>query len=173
MVFIQLTGLSGAGKTTLAGMAKQLLEGEQIPVAVIDGDVYRRSLCADLGFSREDRCENIRRLGKVGADFCREGAVVIIAAINPYQEARDELKALYEAKTVYIDCPLPVLIERDTKGLYRRALLEKENPDYIGNLTGVNDPYDIPVAPDLYVNTAELPIEEAAHTLVAFIRMHL
>jgi adenylylsulfate kinase len=173
MLLIQLTGLSGAGKTTLAGMVKQLLQEEHIPVAVIDGDEYRKTLCADLGFSREDRCENIRRLGKAASIFCRQGAVAIIAAINPYQQSREELATLYQARTVYIHCPLPVLIERDTKGLYRRALLEKENPDSISNLTGVNDPYEIPECPDLMLDTSVLSLKEAADRFIAFIRENL
>lgn len=173
MLLIQLTGLSGAGKTTLAGMVKLRLMEECIPVAIIDGDEYRKTLCADLGFSRTDRCENIRRLGKVAGFICEEGTVAIVAAINPYREAREELTALYKARTVYIHCPLQVLIERDTKGLYKRALLEEGNPNRINNLTGVNDPYEFPEYPDLTLDTSLLSPEEAADRFVAFVKQSL
>lgn len=173
MLLIQMTGLSGAGKSTLATAAKLQLQREAIEVKVIDGDEYRKTLCADLGFSKEDRCENIRRLGKVAAAFCRDGAVAIIAAINPYRQVRNELIKMYGAKTVFIHCPLPVLIQRDTKGLYKRALQEKNSPGSIANLTGVNDIYEVPDNPDLLLNTAELTTIQAADMLTAFVKQQL
>ncbi|RXK85964.1 adenylyl-sulfate kinase [Filimonas effusa] len=173
MLLIQLTGLSGAGKSTIANMVKTRLLDEGIPTIIIDGDEYRKTICADLGFSRADRCENIRRLGKVASSYCQQGMVAIIAAINPYQEARDELASLYKAKTVFIHCPLRVLIERDTKGLYRRALLDASHPEYITNLTGVNDPYEDPSHADLILNTSLSSPEEATAFFLDFIKKHL
>jgi adenylylsulfate kinase len=173
MLLIQMTGLSGAGKSTLATAAKLQLQREAIDVKVIDGDEYRKTICADLGFSKEDRCENIRRLGKAAAAFCREGSVAIIAAINPYQQIREELIKMYDAKTVFIHCPLPVLIERDTKGLYKRALQEKNSPGSIANLTGVNDTYEAPAYPDLLLNTAILTTAQAADQLTEFVKQQL
>lgn len=173
MLLIQLTGLSGAGKSTLAWMVKEKMLKEQLPVVVIDGDEYRKTLCADLGFSREDRCENVRRLGGVAHEYGKKGFVSIIAAINPYESARAELTDLYAAKTVHIYCPLPVLIDRDTKGLYKKALLTNDHPDKINNLTGVNDPYEAPLHPDLFIDTSILSADEAVTMLADFIRQQL
>lgn len=173
MLLIQMTGLSGAGKSTLANRVKQLLQQEGIEVSVVDGDEYRKTLCADLGFSKEDRCENIRRLGRVADSLCRKGAVAIIAAINPYQQVREELTNRYNARTVFIQCPIPVLIERDTKGLYKRALQAQNIPGSISNLTGINDTYEAPSAPDLMLDTSQLTAHTAAEQLTAFIKQQL
>lgn len=173
MLLIQLTGLSGSGKTTLAAMVKRRLELEGTAVSIVDGDEYRKTLCADLGFSKEDRCENIRRLGEVAIGLVRKGSVVIIAAINPYRQAREALVALYGAKTVFIDCPLPVLIARDTKGLYGRALQPAGSDGYINNLTGVNDVYEAPFSPDLRIDTSVLTPGEATGRIVLFVKQQL
>src|SRR5439155_23541254 len=119
--------LSGAGKTTLARSVKTSLEKEGLPVEIIDGDNYRKTICKDLGFSREDRMENIRRLGSLADSFVQQQRIAIIAAINPYEEVRRELEQKYGARTVWIYCPLKVLIERDTKGLYKRAFLPDDD----------------------------------------------
>lgn len=153
-MIIQLTGLSGAGKTTLAEGVKYLLEKNALKVTIIDGDVYRKTLCKDLGFSKEDRMENIRRLGTVAFSFKDQADIIMIAAINPYEEIRNELKEKYGTRTVWIKCNIPVLIERDTKGLYKRALLHDDHPDRLLNLTGVNDTYETPVSPDLVIDTS-------------------
>lgn len=164
MMLIQLTGLSGAGKTTIANMVKASLEAGDIAVKIIDGDEYRKTLCKDLGFSKEDRHENIRRLGKAADDFSHQGYVSIISAINPYEEIRQELKKLYKAKTIWINCPITQLIQRDTKGLYHKAMLPDNNPLKIHNLSGINDTYEIPVSADLIINTeSETPDESARH----------
>jgi adenylylsulfate kinase len=162
MLFIQLTGLSGAGKSTIAGGVKKLLESNGFHVEVIDGDIYRKKLCSDLGFSKEDRHENIRRLGFVSNKFAENGIISILAAINPYEEIRKEL-SLYgpHVKTVWIDCDLDVLIKRDTKQLYKKAMLPDDHPDKINNLTGVNDPYEPPENPSLIINT-EFESEETS-----------
>jgi adenylylsulfate kinase len=154
VMIIQLTGLSGAGKTTLAEGVKSLLEKSSLKAVIIDGDVYRKTLCKDLGFSKEDRMENIRRLGKEASVFIDQADIIMIAAINPFEETRNELKEKYGAKTVWVKCNIPVLIERDTKGLYKRALLHDDHPDKIFNLTGVNDTYETPSAPDLVIDTS-------------------
>lgn len=153
MLVIQLTGLSGAGKTTIANHVKMLLQSSNIPVEVIDGDLYRKTVCSDLGFSKEDRCENIRRLGKIAFEFSQKNIIGILAVINPFEEVRNELKVKYFAKTVFIDCDLKTLIHRDTKGLYQRALLSDEHPRKLFNLTGINDPYEPPTDPDLIIRT--------------------
>lgn len=153
-MIIQLTGLSGAGKTTLATGVRTLLEKQALTTEIIDGDVYRKTICKDLGFSKEDRMENIRRLGQVAWSFKDKAHIIMIAAINPFEETRNELKEKYDTKTVWIKCDLPVLIKRDTKKLYKRALLHDDHPDKLFNLTGVNDTYEIPAAPDLVIDTS-------------------
>ena len=154
MLFIQLTGLSGSGKSTIAKGVKELLKSNDMHVEVIDGDIYRQKLCPDLGFSKEDRHENIRRLGFVSNKFAVNGIVSILAAINPYEEIRKEL-SMYgpHVKTVWINCDLDILIQRDTKQLYKKAMLPDDHPDKVKNLTGVNDPYESPENADLIINT--------------------
>ncbi|MFW0718310.1 adenylyl-sulfate kinase [Pedobacter sp. N23S346] len=169
MLLLQITGLSGVGKTTLAQwVSHQLIELGHSCI-VIDGDTYRKTLCKDLGFSHADRLENIRRLGAVGYEHAQKGTIAIIAAINPFEAARQELKSLYNVKTVWIDCQMNTLIERDTKGLYRKALLPQGHPDKIMNLTGVNDVYERPVNADLYINTDLLTTDAAGTLLLNFI----
>ena len=167
---VLLCGLSGAGKTTLARNVKCKLEQSGLSTEIIDGDEYRDALCRDLGFSRSDRFENIRRLGFVANRFSEHGFVSIVSAINPYAEARHELVETYDnVKTIFIDCPLDTLIDRDTKGLYKRALLEEGHPDKITNLTGINDQFDVPAEPDLYLNTDVQDIQECTSLLCDFI----
>lgn len=169
-MIIQFCGLSGSGKTTLATNAKRLLAEKNINVEIIDGDEYRKVLCADLGFSKEDRNQNIRRLAFVASKLSKYNVVAIICAINPYEEVRKEITELYDnVKTVFINCDLDILIKRDTKGLYRKAYLPEGHPDKISNLTGVNDPFEKPAHPDLAINTSTQPIEQAAQTLVQYI----
>jgi adenylylsulfate kinase len=170
---IQFTGLSGAGKTTLAKKVKALLEQQQLPAAIIDGDVYRNTLCKDLGFSKEDRCENIRRLGKLAHELSAAGAIAIIAAINPFEAIRKELAEKYEAKTVWIKCTIDVLTQRDTKGLYKRAALPDGHPEKLYNLTGVNDVYEAPALPHLVIDTAAETEAASAEKLYQFIVQQL
>ncbi|WP_295794207.1 adenylyl-sulfate kinase [Mucilaginibacter sp.] len=169
MLIIQLTGLSGAGKTTLSQYVKQKLGKEDLSVEIIDGDAYRKTLCADLGFSKADRCENIRRLGQAAFVLTGSRDVVIIAAINPFEEIRHELKEKYGVKTVWINCSIDVLVERDTKGLYKRALLPENHPEKLNNLTGVNDDYDLPSTCDLIINTHEQTSGQSGDMLCDFI----
>jgi adenylylsulfate kinase len=169
MQIIQLTGLSGCGKTTLSNKIKQLFAAQNVNVEILDGDQYRKTLCKDLGFSKSDRLENIRRLGNFAASLANQYTVIIIAAINPYEEVRAELKSKHNAKTVWINCELESLILRDTKGLYKRALLPDEDPDKIFNLTGVNDCYETPINYDLKLNTHMESIEESVTKLYQFV----
>jgi adenylylsulfate kinase len=153
--FIQLTGLSGSGKSTIANGAKKLLRNKGLRSEVIDADIFRKILCRDLGFSKQDRNENIRRLGAVANLLATNGVICILAAINPYEEIRQELSAYgSHVQTVWINCDIATLIKRDTKQLYRRALLPEGDQDKIKNLTGVNDPYEIPPHPHLVINTS-------------------
>ena len=170
MILVQLTGLSGAGKTTLSYNVKSELQKLDYKVEVIDGDEYRQTLCKDLGFSKQDRCENIRRLGFVGTVLAKHEIIVLLAAINPYEEARRELKQKSAfVKTVWINCDLETLRKRDTKGLYRRAFLPDGHPEKINNLTGVNDPFEIPQNADLIIETDRETIAESSRRLLDFI----
>jgi adenylylsulfate kinase len=168
-MIIQLTGLSGAGKTTLATGVKSLLEKHSLKTEIIDGDVYRKTICRDLGFSKEDRMENIRRLGQLAWSFKGQADIIMIAAINPFEETRNELKEKYSIKTVWVKCDLAVLIKRDTKELYRRALLHNEHPDKLNNLSGVNDTYEIPAEPDLVIDTSREKATQSVQKLYEFL----
>ena len=174
MLFIQLTGLSGSGKSTIANGVKNLLESNGFRVEVIDGDIYRKKLCPDLGFSKEDRHENIRRLGFVSNKFAVNGIISILAAINPYEEIRKELSDFgSHVKTVWIDCDLELLIKRDTKQLYKKAMLPDGHPDKINNLSGVNDPYEPPENPSLIINTSIESKETSIKTLFDYIMRNI
>ena len=169
MLLLQFTGLSGAGKSTLAGALQRKLEANGISTVVVDGDVYRRTLCRDLGFSAADRKENIRRLAREAHLFCRRGTVAILAAINPYEETRQEVAQLYGAKTVWVRCATEILVRRDPKGLYRKALLPAGHPEKIDNLSGINDPYEPPPAPDLVLDTGHSPVADSVQALFSFV----
>lgn len=169
MPVIQLTGLSGAGKSTLAYAVKELLEQQGISCVVVDGDECRKTICRDLGFSKADREENIRRLGMLADKFAKAGQVAIIAAINPFDSVRMELQKEYGAHTIWIRCDQDTLIRRDTKGLYRRALLPDDHPDKIYNLTGINDPYETPANPDLVIDTGANDTNNCIQAFLQFI----
>ncbi len=170
-MIIQFCGMSGAGKTTLAEHAHNKLVLLNIPVEIMDADEYRKFIIKDLGFSKEDRCENIRRLAFIAHKFSSHNIVTIICAINPYEEIRQELKHKYaNVKTVYINCEIPELIKRDTKGLYKKALLPATHKDKIHNLTGINDPFEAPANPDLIINTDTESIDASVEKLVHFIQ---
>ncbi|RFM32895.1 adenylyl-sulfate kinase [Chitinophaga silvisoli] len=170
-MIIQLCGLSGAGKTTIATSVKRKAMAYGTPIEIIDGDSYREFLCRDLGFSKEDRCENIRRLGFVASRLSRHGIICIISAINPYSAMREELTNAYEhVKTVFVDCPVEELVQRDTKGLYKRAMLPDHHPEKLRNLTGVNDPFEVPLSPDLHLKTNEKTVAACTNELFKFIQ---
>jgi adenylylsulfate kinase len=168
-MLIQLTGLSGAGKSTLAQNTQNLLQAKGHAVEIIDGDTYRQTLCKDLGFSPQDRQENIRRLGKVAFEFSKQGVIAIIAAINPYEIVRQELWLQYQAPVVWVHCGLETLLKRDTKGLYRRALLPEGHAEKIYNLTGVNDVYEPPANAALIIETGKETVETSTQRLMNFI----
>ncbi len=144
-----LTGLSGAGKSTLATAVGHELSRQGVGVELLDGDEVRQNLSKGLGFSREDRDTNIRRIGYVAKLLTRNGVAVITAAISPYRDVRDEVRREIGAFVeVHVKASLDACIGRDTKGLYRRALAGE-----IPQFTGVSDPYEEPLAPDLVIDT--------------------
>jgi len=156
------TGLSGAGKTTLARLVESELKNRGHRVEVLDGDIIRTNLSKGLGFSKEDRDTNIRRIGFVCHLLTRNEVVAIAAAISPYREIRDEVRQkIGSFVEVFVKCPIDVLAERDVKGLYKRALAGE-----IKNFTGIDDPYEEPASPEVVVETdAETPEESAARII--------
>ena len=169
MLLLQFTGLSGAGKTTIANQVRQRLIELKYKVEILDGDEYRKTLCADLGFSREDRRENNRRLGILGMLLVRNDILTIISTINPYEADRQELrKSSDKVFTIWIRCGMDTLMLRDTKGLYRRAMNPGHHPEFIDNLSGVNDPYEVPVEVDLFIDTDNESIGESTQKLLDF-----
>jgi adenylylsulfate kinase len=153
MILIQFTGLSGSGKTTLAQNVRHLLADKSYSVEIVDGDVYRKTICSDLGFSREDRYENIRRLFQVGQNFVKENTIVLMSVINPYENLRNELRTYEFVRTVYLDCSIANLIKRDPKGLYQKALLPDHDINKINHFTGISDVFEIPCHADLVLKT--------------------
>src|SRR5690242_17123543 len=156
---IWLTGLSGAGKTTLAVALKDELTAAGHRVETLDGDEVRENLSKGLGFSKEDRDTNIRRIGYVARLLARNGVVAITAAISPYASVRDEVRALHDGNfiEVYVACPIDTLAKRDVKGLYAKALRGE-----IKNFTGVSDPYEPPSAPEITAHTDRETVDESA-----------
>ncbi len=141
------TGLSGAGKTTISNIIALELRARGLKVEVLDGDVVRENLSKGLGFSKADRDTNIRRIGWVCEVLTRNGVVAIAAAISPYREIRDENRAkIGRFVEVYCEAPIDVLAERDVKGLYKKALAGE-----IKNFTGVDDPYEPPLHPEVSI----------------------
>jgi len=159
---VWLTGLSNAGKSTLAEMLKKRLREMGLKVEVLDGDVVRNHLSKGLGFSKEDRDTNVRRIGFVCQLLSRNNIVAIAAAVSPYRETRDELRAkIVNFLEVYVKCPLEVLIERDKNGLYQKALRGE-----IKNLAGVDDPYEEPLNPEVVVETDRETPEESVQKIL-------
>jgi adenylyl-sulfate kinase len=151
------TGLSGAGKSTLAGLVSAELRRLGYRVEVLDGDEVRTNLSKGLGFSKEDRDTNIRRIGYVCKLLARNGVIAVAAAISPYREIRDEVRRQHDRFfEVYVHCPLDKLVERDVKGLYKKALAGE-----IKGFTGVSDPYEPPPKAELVVSTDREGPEES------------
>jgi len=156
------TGLSGAGKSTLANLVAEELRRRGHRVEVLDGDEVRTNLSKGLGFSKEDRDTNIRRIGYVCRLLARNGVIAISAAISPYRAIRDEVRAQHDQFfEVFVKCPIETLTERDVKGLYRKALAGE-----IKGFTGIDDPYEEPLRPELVVEThIETPRQSLARLL--------
>lgn len=159
-----LTGLSGAGKTTLAQHIRQELAARGAGCVVLDGDRFRQGLNRDLGFSREDRRESVRRIAEVAAMLVEAGLVVLVSAIAPYREDRQPARALFEAGEffeVYVDTDLDTCARRDPKALYARVKAGE-----IQHFTGWDDPYEAPLSPDFIAHTAGRSVAESAAPLV-------
>jgi len=156
------TGLSGAGKSTLANLVAEELRARGHRVEILDGDEVRTNLSKGLGFSKEDRDTNIRRIGYVCNLLARNGVIAISAAISPYREVRDEVRRLHgKFFEVYMKCSIEKLSERDVKGLYKKALAGE-----IKNFTGVSDPYEEPLSAEIVLDSGTERVEESLQRLL-------
>jgi adenylylsulfate kinase len=163
---IWLTGLSGAGKSTIADALVPRLQELGERVEVLDGDVVRTHLSKGLGFSREDRDTNIARIAFVAHLLARNGTFVLVAAISPFRDARDAArKTIGDFIEVHVAAPLETCIERDVKGLYKKALAGE-----IKQFTGVSDPYEEPLTPEVYVDTSQGTVDDGVNAVLRVLR---
>ncbi|MDZ4798925.1 MAG: adenylyl-sulfate kinase [Bryobacteraceae bacterium] len=160
------TGLSGAGKSTISEIVYTRLRDAGAKVELLDGDVVRTHLSKGLGFSKEDRDVNVRRIGFVCELLSRNGVIAIVAAISPYREVREEVRGrIPNFVEVYVHAPLEVLAERDVKGLYKKAMAGE-----IASFTGVSDPYEAPLNPEVTVDSSRETVEESVGRVLAKLR---
>ncbi len=163
-VCIWFTGLSGSGKSTTANALISLVRERGREVTVLDGDVVRTHLSKGLGFSREDRDINVRRIGFVAAEVVRHGGVVVAAVVSPYRQTREEVRQMVGPERfveVYVDTPLEVCEQRDVKGWYAKA-----RSGEVSSFTGVDDPYEPPLHPDVVVHTVDTTTEANARLVM-------
>lgn len=165
-VTIWLTGLSGGGKTTISRFLEKELQMQGYRVAVLDGDVVRQNLTQGLGFSREDRDENVRRIGFMADLLTQNGVFVIVSAISPYRTVREEVRQrIGDFIEVYVNAPLEVCEQRDVKGLYKKVRAGE-----IKHFTGIDDPYESPLSPDVECRTDRESVDESATKILAKLR---
>ena len=168
-VTVWFTGLSGAGKSTITEALAEKLKSEGYSLEVLDGDIVRTNLTKGLGFSREDRDENIRRIGFVSHLLTRNGVIVLVSAISPYREMREAVRdRIGDFLEVYVSAPLDVCEERDVKGLYKRARAGE-----IKDFTGIDDPYEAPLNPDINCQTHLETLEESVAKVMAALQPYL
>ncbi|MBU0689911.1 MAG: adenylyl-sulfate kinase [Gammaproteobacteria bacterium] len=167
-VILWFTGLSGAGKSSLSHAVEEALHSMGCHTFVMDGDNVRHGLCADLGFSSEDRVENIRRVGEMSKLFIEAGVIVLTAFISPFRSDRERVRSLVphgDFMEIFCSTPLEVCEERDVKGLYKRARAGE-----IKEFTGISSPYEAPVDPELVVETGKLSIEDSVAKVMELLR---
>lgn len=162
---VWMTGLSGSGKTTIAHILVDELRARGVRVERLDGDVVRQSLTRDLGFSKEDRDKNIERVAFVAKLLSRNGVGCVCSFISPYQVVRDMVREnTTNFLEVYVDAPLEVVIQRDVKGLYEKAMAGE-----IPNFTGISDPFEAPIQPDIHLRTDRQTPEECARQILDYL----
>src|SRR5689334_21911481 len=160
------TGLSGAGKSTISEQIFARLQAAGAKVELLDGDIVRTHLSKGLGFSKEDRDTNIRRIGFVSELLTRNGVISVVATISPYRDVREEVRSrIGNLVEVYVHCPIEILAERDVKGLYKKALAGE-----IGSFTGVSDPYEPPVNPDVMVDSSKETVADGVEKIIEKLR---
>ena len=160
------TGLSGAGKSTLSEIIAKRLREAGRKVELLDGDVVRTNLSQGLSFSKEDRDTNVRRIGFVCELLSRNGVIAIVAAISPYRDVREELRSrIADFLEIYVECPIDALTQRDVKGLYKKALAGE-----ITQFTGISDPYEPPLAPDLAIRSDQEEVAESVDRIWAMLK---
>ena len=166
---VWFTGLSGSGKTTLSSSVHDVLLARGFRVELLDGDDLRNHLNRDLGFSRRDRDENVRRIGFVAELLARNGILVLVSAIAPYRNAREEVRRrIGNFMEVHVNAPLEVCEKRDPKGLYRRARAGE-----IQGFTGIHDPYEAPLDPEVRCNTHQESVQRSTDKMIAAITKYL
>lgn len=165
---IWFTGLSGAGKTSLAYAVEKQLSAFGLKTSLLDGDIVRKELCSDLSFSQQDRAENIRRVGKLARQLFDKNHIVLCAFISPLKQSRDSVRALFNQGDfieVFVDTPLSVCESRDVKGLYKKARAGE-----ILEFTGIDSPYDIPLSPEIHIDyTQENDLESVTRSVISYI----
>ena len=167
---IWFTGLSGSGKSTLSHAVEERLYQMKCRTYVLDGDNVRHGLCGDLGFSEDDRKENIRRIGETAKLFVEAGVITLTAFISPFSADRLSARQLFEPGDfieVYCRCPLAICEIRDVKGMYRRARAGE-----IQNFTGISSPYEEPVNPELVVDTGSVPLDQCVDQVINHLHEH-
>jgi adenylyl-sulfate kinase len=163
-----LTGLSGAGKSTIAAKLAPALAERGHRVELLDGDEVRTNLCQGLGFSRADRDTNIARIGYVAGKLAKHGVAVLVAAISPYRQARDQVRAQVDNFIeVHVAAPVAICAQRDPKGLYAKALAGE-----LSNFTGVSDPYEPPPAPELVLHTETQSVDDSVHQVLGWLEVN-
>ncbi|PMY64074.1 adenylyl-sulfate kinase [Pseudomonas sp. FW305-25] len=169
-LLLWFTGMSGAGKSCIASRVQANLHVNRLHTCLLDGDRLRQGLTADLGFADDDRKENIRRTAEVGKLMVDAGVITLVCLISPFEQERRMARALFDPSDfieIFIDAPLHVLERRDPKGLYAKA-----RKGLIKNFTGIDSPYERPVSPDIVIDSATSSVEQAAHTIEAFLQNH-
>jgi adenylylsulfate kinase len=167
-VLLWFTGLSGAGKSTLAHAVEETLHQTGCRTFVLDGDNVRHGLCGDLGFTENDRKENIRRVGEASKLFLEAGVIVLTAFISPFREDRERVRKLIgnaDFIEIYCHCPLEICENRDVKGLYKKA-----RQGLIKDFTGISSPYEMPEHPELVIDTAAKPLEECVVQVIEYLQ---
>lgn len=169
-VVIWLTGFSGAGKSTVAEKLSTVMTENGNKTYILDGDKIRTGLCTDLGFSPEDRTENIRRIGEVAKLFSDTGIITIVAFISPYRSDRDRVRSILkegEFIEVFVDCPIEECERRDPKGLYKKARAGE-----IPQFTGISAPYEPPLDAEIRLQTKEFTVEQCANSIIDYLKQN-
>lgn len=166
-LILWFTGLPSSGKSTIANEVEKKLISSGIRTYILDGDNVRVGLCKDLGFSEEDRAENIRRIGEVSKLFVDAGCIVLSAFVSPYRRDRDAIREITEDGEfveIYVKCPVEVCEGRDVKGLYKKA-----REGVIKGFTGIDDPYEEPLNPEITIETDKVTLEEGVDQIIAYL----